>query len=188
MRDFGLTRLRPHPKAQGRPFVVMAPNRLSQKDIAAPWCGEDGGGYLTAMVDCFDRSLLGWSFTPRCSRRDFSPAMEQAWSTAWLYGPEAPPSVVMRHDNHPVHPGALPRGRAPTRHQTRAHPLPTSRRHRACRADFFLNQTRRDVASGSRIIRRGARFGLEIDPRLQPSATTRVAQVLNAGRSRVGAA
>jgi transposase InsO family protein len=43
--------------------------------------------------------MLGWSFTPRCRVRDFSPAMEQAWFTAWPYGPETPPTVVLRHDN-----------------------------------------------------------------------------------------
>jgi transposase InsO family protein len=43
--------------------------------------------------------MLGWSMTPRCRARDFSPAMEMAWSTAWPYGPETPPTVVLRHDN-----------------------------------------------------------------------------------------
>jgi len=96
---YGLTRPRPHPKAQGRPFDVSAPNQLWQTDMTAIWCGEDGWGYLTAVLDCFDRSMLGWSMTPRCRARDFSPAMEMAWSTAWPYGPETPPTVVLRHDN-----------------------------------------------------------------------------------------
>jgi putative transposase len=67
--------------------------------MTAIWCGEDGWGYLTAVLDCFDPSMLGWSMTPRCRARDFSPAMEMAWSTAWPYGPETPPTVVLRHDN-----------------------------------------------------------------------------------------
>jgi transposase InsO family protein len=65
----------------------------------AIWCGEDGWDRLTAMLDCFDRSRLGWSMTPRCRARDFSPAMAMAWSTAWPYGPEAPATGVLRHDN-----------------------------------------------------------------------------------------
>lgn len=82
-----------------RPRVVTAPNQLWQTDITAIWCGEDGWAYLTAVLDCFDCSILGWSFTPRCRARDFSPAAEQAWSTAWPYGPSTAPSVVLRHDN-----------------------------------------------------------------------------------------
>lgn len=96
---YGLTRPRPHPKAQGRPFDVTAPNQLWQTDMTAVWCGEDGWAYLTAVLDCFDRSILGWSFTPRCRARDFSPALERAWSTAWPYGPSTAPAVVLRHDN-----------------------------------------------------------------------------------------
>ncbi len=86
---YGLTRPRPHPKAQGRPFDVTAPNQLWQTDMTAIWCGEDDRAYLTAVLDCFDRSILGWSFTPRCRARDFSPAVEHAWSSAWPYGPSA---------------------------------------------------------------------------------------------------
>jgi putative transposase len=63
---YGLTRPRPHPKAQGRPFDVTGPNQLRQTDMTAIWCGDDGWDYLTAVLDCFDRSILGWSFTQRC--------------------------------------------------------------------------------------------------------------------------
>ena len=45
---YGLTRRRPHPKAQGQPFDVTALNQLWQTDMTAIWCGEDGWGYLTA--------------------------------------------------------------------------------------------------------------------------------------------
>jgi putative transposase len=96
---YGLTRPRPHPKAQGVPSTSLPPNQLWQTDVTAIWCGEDGWGYLTAVLDRFDRSLLGWSFTPRCRARDVTPALETAWSTAWPYGPATPPTVVLRHDN-----------------------------------------------------------------------------------------
>lgn len=98
---YSLTRPRPHPKAQGRPFDITKPNELWQTDMTAIWCGEEGWGYLTVVTDCFCRSILGWSFTLRCRARDFSPALEMAWSMAWPYGPdrENPPAVVLRHDN-----------------------------------------------------------------------------------------
>lgn len=78
---------------------MLAPNQLWQHDFTAVWCGEDWG-YLTFIVDCFDRSILGWSFTLRCRARDVTPALEMAWSAAWPYGrPEQVPAVVVRHDN-----------------------------------------------------------------------------------------
>ena len=49
----------PHPKAQGRPFNIIAPNILWQTDLTSVWCGEDGWAYFCAVIDCFDRSLLG---------------------------------------------------------------------------------------------------------------------------------
>jgi putative transposase len=57
---------RPRPKAQGRPFDVRRPNQLWQTDLTSLWCGEDGWCYLTAVIDCFDRSILGWVLTRRC--------------------------------------------------------------------------------------------------------------------------
>jgi len=100
--EWGFTRRRPkpHPKPQGRPFDITAPNVLWQTDLTAVWCGEDGWAYFCGVIDCFDRSLLSWTFTPRCRARDVSPAMEQAFSFAFPYGFDGEgPAVVVRHDN-----------------------------------------------------------------------------------------
>jgi len=102
-REWGFTRRapKPHPKAQGRPFNVIAPNVLWQTDLTSVWCGEDGWAYFCAVIDCYDRSILGWTFTSRCRARDVSPALEHAWATAWPHGPDPdqPIAVVCRHDN-----------------------------------------------------------------------------------------
>jgi putative transposase len=103
LKAWGFMRARPkpHPKAQGRPFNVIAPNTLWQTDMTSVWCGEDGWAYFTAVIDCFDRSILGWTFTARCRAKDLSPALGQAWATAWPHGPDPdqPVTVVLRHDN-----------------------------------------------------------------------------------------
>lgn len=98
---YTLTKPRPHPKPQGRPFDISKPNQLWQTDMTAIWSGEDGWAYLTLVMDCFCRSILGWSFTLRCRARDFSPALEMAWSTAFPYGvdKEEIAELVARHDN-----------------------------------------------------------------------------------------
>jgi putative transposase len=100
LREWGFTRRRPkpHPKQQGRPFDVVAPNVLWQTDLTAVWCGEDGWAYFCGVIDCFDRSLLSWTFTQRCRARDVSPALEQAFSVAFPYADDEI-NVVVRHDN-----------------------------------------------------------------------------------------
>lgn len=50
---------KPHPKAQGKPFDITASNQLWQTDMTSIWCGEDGWGYVTAVIDTYDRVLLG---------------------------------------------------------------------------------------------------------------------------------
>lgn len=107
LRAWGFTRARrrPHPKAQGRPFDITRPNELWQTDLTAVWCGEDGWGYFTAVIDCWCRSILGWTFTERCRTLDVVPALEGAVATAFpglehldIDG-ELATRVVLRHDN-----------------------------------------------------------------------------------------
>lgn len=103
LKAWGFLRARPkhHPKAQGRPFCLTRSNELWQTDMTSVWCGEDGWGYFTAVIDCFDRSIIGWSFTNRCRAKDFSPAMTMAWSNAFPHGVDSEEqiTVTLRHDN-----------------------------------------------------------------------------------------
>jgi len=103
LKAWGFLRARPtnHLKAQGRPFNITRPNELWQTDMTSIWCGEDGWGYFTAVIDCFDRSIIGWSFTNHCRARDFSPTMTMAWSYAFPYGKDSAQeiTVTLRHDN-----------------------------------------------------------------------------------------
>lgn len=102
LKAWGFLRARkkPHPKVQGKPFDISGSNQQWQNDMTSIWCGEDGWGYFTAVIDCYDRVLLGWSFTLRCRATDVSSALEMAWSTAFPYGrDEEEPKVTCRHDN-----------------------------------------------------------------------------------------
>lgn len=63
---------------------IAVSNQLWQADMTNIWCGEDGWGYFTAVIDTFDRVLLGWSFTSRrCRAVDVSPSLEMTWATAF---------------------------------------------------------------------------------------------------------
>lgn len=102
LRRWGLQKPRraKHPKAQGRPFDIAASNVLWQTDLTNVWCGEDGWGYFTAVIDCFDRTILGWCFTRRCRAVDVTQALNMAWATTWPHGVDpAEVAVVLRHDN-----------------------------------------------------------------------------------------
>jgi putative transposase len=91
---------RPHPKRQGRPFHITRPNQLWQTDLTSLWCGEDGWCYFTAVIDCFDRSVLGFVLTRRCRTKDVSPAVAKAFSATWPHGIDATEvGVTLRHDN-----------------------------------------------------------------------------------------
>ena len=97
---FCRARRRPHPKAQGRPFEITKPDELWQTDLTALWCGEDGWAYFTAVLDCYDRSILGWCFTRRCRALDVVVALEHAHAAAYPHLVEpAEVGVVLRHDN-----------------------------------------------------------------------------------------
>jgi putative transposase len=102
LRAWGFQRrkVKRHPKAQGRPFDLTAPNELWQTDLTAVWCGEDGWCSFTAVIDCYDRSILGWAFTRRCRTVDVIDAVARAHACAWPHGVNAVDIiVVLRHDN-----------------------------------------------------------------------------------------
>jgi putative transposase len=64
------------------------------------WCGEDGWCYFTAVIDCYDRSILGWVFTRRCRTIDVIDAAAKAHACAWPHGIDTDDvTVVLRHDN-----------------------------------------------------------------------------------------
>ena len=89
-----------HPKAQGRPFNISGCNELWQTDLTSVWCGDDGWCYFTAVIDCYDRTILGWVFTRRCRTLDVIDAVAKAHAFAWPHGIDAEEvSVVLRHDN-----------------------------------------------------------------------------------------
>src|SRR6266536_3322900 len=62
------------------PTSTMDPPRRT--DLTSVWCGEDGWRYF-AVIDCYDRSILGWVFTRRCRTIDVIDAAVKAHACAW---------------------------------------------------------------------------------------------------------
>lgn len=70
---------RPHPKGEGVPFTVTGPNQLWQTDLTKFWAGAtDGWAYVTAVVDCFTREVVGHAVTRRCRTQDALLALDAA--------------------------------------------------------------------------------------------------------------
>ncbi len=55
---------------KGIPFSLKVeaqrPNQLWGIDMTQIWCGSDGWGYMHAVIDHYDKTLLGYSFTKSC--------------------------------------------------------------------------------------------------------------------------
>lgn len=45
---------------------AQRPNQLWGIDMTQIWCGRDGWGYLHAVIDHFDKTLLGYHFSTSC--------------------------------------------------------------------------------------------------------------------------
>ena len=81
MRDRGLLIPpgRPHPKGEGVPFTVTGPDQLWQTDLTKFWAGpQDGWAYVTAVVDCYTREVVGHAVTRRCRTADTLLALDAA--------------------------------------------------------------------------------------------------------------
>ena len=56
------------------------PNQLWGIDMTYIWCGEDGWGYLHAVIDHFDKTLLGYHFSLSCKAMGAVLAISEAAS------------------------------------------------------------------------------------------------------------
>jgi len=80
LRSLGLTQLRKvKGSARTRPAVVKpgAANTYWEADFTYVWAG-DGNAYLCAMIDAWDRDIVGDLFSDRCRAIEAVQALEQA--------------------------------------------------------------------------------------------------------------
>ena len=103
LREWGFTR-RGAAAAPGSPRPTVQHHRIQRAVADRPdqrLVRRGRLGPLHRVIDCFDRSILGWTFTTRCRATDVSPALERAWAAAWPHGPEPGETitVVCRRDN-----------------------------------------------------------------------------------------
>ena len=66
------------PRVKGRKHHSTGPNQLWAIDTTTLFCGSDGWCYLTAVIDCFDRSIVGWRLTRTGKAKVAAAALEDA--------------------------------------------------------------------------------------------------------------
>ena len=86
------------PRAQGRQCRQDWSNVMWAIDTTHIYCGKDGWCHLTAVIDCCDRSIVGWRFSKRGVAKIAAAALEDGIRNRSIepHGPECP---ILRSDN-----------------------------------------------------------------------------------------
>ncbi|AEJ43378.1 Integrase catalytic region [Alicyclobacillus acidocaldarius subsp. acidocaldarius Tc-4-1] len=62
------------------------------------WCGKDGWGYLFAVIDAYDREIVGYSFSRFCRTEDLLNAVDMALDYRFPNGVQGA-GLTLRTDN-----------------------------------------------------------------------------------------
>jgi putative transposase len=68
----------PRPRVQGRISRAQQSNQRWAMDLTHIYCGSDGWGHLTAVIDCHDREVPGYEFALRGRAQEAERALEEA--------------------------------------------------------------------------------------------------------------
>jgi len=102
MQEEGLTvpvkeRIAKRTRESGR-IPVTRSNEHFQVDMTKVWCGTDGWGYLFAVIDAFDREIIGWAFSQRCTTDILLEAVDMALNYRFPHGTRDQ-NLTIRSDN-----------------------------------------------------------------------------------------
>jgi putative transposase len=68
----------PKPRVRRKKSVATRRNERWALDATHIDCGEDGWGHLVAVIDCYDREIVGWEFALRGRANEAERALEMA--------------------------------------------------------------------------------------------------------------
>ncbi len=71
-------RYRPRPRVRASRSVASSSNARWAMDVTHIDCGADGWGHLVAVIDCHDRTIVGWEFALRGRAKEAERALEAA--------------------------------------------------------------------------------------------------------------
>lgn len=102
MRAFNLTlpvkKKRP-PRPRAEKVEVIRPYQLWQTDMTKIWVKGTGWMYLFAVIDCFTREIVGWSFNLFASAREALKALEMAVDNHFPQGVPEGLGLTLNSDN-----------------------------------------------------------------------------------------
>lgn len=84
-------------KEKGK-IPVERSNQHFQVDMTKIWCGQDGWGYLFAVIDAYDREIVGYKFSRFCRTDELLAAVEMALETRFPDGVKGK-GLTIRSDN-----------------------------------------------------------------------------------------
>ncbi|WP_341770558.1 IS3 family transposase [Alicyclobacillus sacchari] len=84
-------------KRRGK-IPVTRSNEHFQCDMTKVWCGKDGWGYLFAVIDAYDREIVGYSFSRFCRTEDLLNAVDMALNYRFPSGVQGA-GLTLRTDN-----------------------------------------------------------------------------------------
>ena len=87
----------PSPAVQGWISRATRPNERWAIDTTHLFCGRDGWCHLTALIDCYDRTIVGWRLSRSGIAGVAAAALEDALRARRIDGTSPP--LVLRSDN-----------------------------------------------------------------------------------------
>ncbi|TDY37197.1 putative transposase [Alicyclobacillus sacchari] len=102
MREMGLLVKSPQREASRKKrsgkIPVSQSNEHFQCDMTKIWCGKDGWGYLFAVIDAYDREIVGYSFSRYCRTEELLQAVDNAFNYRFPSGVRGA-NLTLRTDN-----------------------------------------------------------------------------------------
>lgn len=85
-------------KKQTGKIPVEQSNKHFQTDMTKVWCGKDGWGYLFAVIDAYDKEIVGYKFSRFCRTDELLSAVNDALNYRFPYGVKEQ-GLAIRSDN-----------------------------------------------------------------------------------------
>ncbi len=102
MREMGLLVKSPQREASRKKrsgkIPVSQSNEHSQCDMTKIWCGKDGWGYLFAVIDAYDREIVGYSFSRYCRTEELLQAVDNAFNYRFPSGVRGANLTLRKHE------------------------------------------------------------------------------------------
>jgi putative transposase len=89
----------PRPRVQQKVSRTERSDERWAMDVTHVYCGKDGWGHLAAVIDCYDREIVGFEFALRGRAKEAEQALEAACLSRFGTLRPAGATPILRSDN-----------------------------------------------------------------------------------------